>query len=236
MSRSRIPLTSWFHAIQLHASAQSINALQLSRILSVTYKTAWLICHKIRYVMSQAEARQLLSGLVKISDAIYCKATSADIFNWKPREQSLLIGASEAGPGIIGRIKIQVQNRQLLRSPFHSPDPTRFIAQNVAFASRAQVSVTSYCRGRRNWTLINICRDAERTFALVFGGIGPKHLQAYLDQFCFLWNRQHCSGVFDELLAHCGKYKAIDYGTLVGKKSKSKRFVPIVPVKQSSAS
>lgn len=216
MARSRLPLVAWFRAIELHASPQSVNALQLSRILTVTYKTAWLICHKIRHAMSQAEATQLLSGLVKITDAIYCKATSADIFNWQPHEQALLIGSSASKPEIIDQIKIQVLNRRTLRNPYQTPDATNFIVQNVAVASQAHVIVSSHCRGKRNWALIHIGKDAEHKLAFIFGGIGPKHLQTYLNQYCYNWNRQHLNEAFDELLSHCAKYCAIDYRTLVG--------------------
>lgn len=39
---TRTPLHLWFQAIWLHSRPLSINALQLSKKIHVTYKTAWL--------------------------------------------------------------------------------------------------------------------------------------------------------------------------------------------------
>ncbi|MGE0009050.1 MAG: IS1595 family transposase [Parvibaculaceae bacterium] len=52
MERSKIPLSKWLFAIHLiGASKKGMSALQLSRMLGVTYKTAWFLCHRIREAM-----------------------------------------------------------------------------------------------------------------------------------------------------------------------------------------
>ena len=49
MERSKIPLSKWLFAMHLMgASKKGISALQLQRMLGVTYKTAWFLCHRIR--------------------------------------------------------------------------------------------------------------------------------------------------------------------------------------------
>lgn len=46
--RSHIPLTKWLLAAQLKAaSKKGISALQLSRMLDVTYETAWFLSHRL---------------------------------------------------------------------------------------------------------------------------------------------------------------------------------------------
>jgi transposase-like protein len=53
MERSKIPLTKWLFAMHLMgASKKGISALQLQRMLGVTYKTAWFLCHRIREAMA----------------------------------------------------------------------------------------------------------------------------------------------------------------------------------------
>lgn len=48
MERSKIPLTKWLLAAQLKAaSKKGISALQLSRMLDVTYETAWFLTHRL---------------------------------------------------------------------------------------------------------------------------------------------------------------------------------------------
>ncbi len=53
MERSKIPLTKWLLAMHLMgASKKGMSALQLQRMLGVTYKTAWFLCHRIREAMA----------------------------------------------------------------------------------------------------------------------------------------------------------------------------------------
>src|ERR1700730_3354138 len=55
MERSKIPLSKWLFAMHLMgASKKGMSALQLQRMLGVTYKTAWFLCHRIREAMKPA--------------------------------------------------------------------------------------------------------------------------------------------------------------------------------------
>lgn len=50
--RSKIALNVWLQAVHLMcASKKGISAKQLERMLDVTYKTAWFMCHRIREAM-----------------------------------------------------------------------------------------------------------------------------------------------------------------------------------------
>src|SRR5579864_8359083 len=47
--RSHVPLNKWLAATHLMmASKKGMSALQISRMIGVTYKTAWFLCHRIR--------------------------------------------------------------------------------------------------------------------------------------------------------------------------------------------
>lgn len=64
--RSHIPLHKWLLATHLMAaSKKSISAHQLHRMLGITYKSAWFMCHRIREAMSPA-ARGPLGGEGKV--------------------------------------------------------------------------------------------------------------------------------------------------------------------------
>lgn len=71
MERSRTPLTAWFKALFLLSQPCGISAKQLAALLGVTYKTAWLIAHKIRHAMRCGKEDRLLGGLVKIRHMHY---------------------------------------------------------------------------------------------------------------------------------------------------------------------
>lgn len=57
---SHIPLHKWFQASYLMAcSKKGISAHQLHRILEITYKSAWFMCHRIREAMKDDPKRPL---------------------------------------------------------------------------------------------------------------------------------------------------------------------------------
>ena len=57
--RSKIPLTKWLLATELlTASKKDISSHQLSRMLGVTYKTAWFMTHRIREAMTPVAGQE----------------------------------------------------------------------------------------------------------------------------------------------------------------------------------
>lgn len=220
---SRTPLTSWFKAIYLHSLPGGINASQLSRKIGVTYKTAWLMCHKLRHAMSQAEADTLLGGIVRVSDALMYKVIGfpRDYMNV---EQPLFVGSSESENGEITRIKIRVSPRSLRTNHFHSPDASAFIRSVVKPDSIPHAIVQNRYRKSPNREFKWICLNAERWLANTFRGIGTKHLQAYLEHYCYIENRSaNSTSLAFELLRDCAHGTSIDYPTLIGHYRRSVR-------------
>src|SRR6266851_7485858 len=67
--RSHIPLHKWLLATHLvAASKKGMSALQLSRMLGITYKSAWFMCHRIREGMTP-KTRGPLGGEGKAVEA-----------------------------------------------------------------------------------------------------------------------------------------------------------------------
>src|SRR5688500_15746904 len=70
MERSHIPLHKWLLATHLMAaSKKGMSALQMSRMLGVTYKSAWFLCHRIREAMDNANDTGPLGGPGKVVEA-----------------------------------------------------------------------------------------------------------------------------------------------------------------------
>jgi len=65
---SHIPLNKWLAAIYLMcASKKGISAHQIHRMLGVTYKTAWFMCHRVRLAM-QDKSVTPLSGIIEADE------------------------------------------------------------------------------------------------------------------------------------------------------------------------
>jgi ribosomal protein L37AE/L43A len=67
---SKLPLTVWFLAMYLLTQTKTgMSALELHRHLGVSYRTAWLVKHKLMQVMFEQERGRRLTQVVQIDDA-----------------------------------------------------------------------------------------------------------------------------------------------------------------------
>jgi transposase-like protein len=63
MERSHVPLHKWLLATHIMAaSKKGMSAAQMARMIGVTYKTAWFLCHRIREAMDGADNGGPLGG------------------------------------------------------------------------------------------------------------------------------------------------------------------------------
>ena len=72
MHDSHLSLRKWFVSIYLMVeSRKGISANQLKRILGVSYKTAWYLCHRIRSAMGPNETTgPTLFGVVEVDETL----------------------------------------------------------------------------------------------------------------------------------------------------------------------
>jgi ribosomal protein L37AE/L43A len=67
---TKLPLSRWFLAMQLLTqSKNNVSALELMRQLGVSYRSAWLLKHKIMEAMRLREQSRELDGRVEMDDA-----------------------------------------------------------------------------------------------------------------------------------------------------------------------
>jgi ribosomal protein L37AE/L43A len=67
---SKLSLTTWFLGMYLLSQTKTgMSALELHRHLGVSYRTAWLLKHKLMRVMFEQERERRLDGLVQVDDA-----------------------------------------------------------------------------------------------------------------------------------------------------------------------
>lgn len=70
MERSKIPLTKWLITFRLMAaSKKGISAMQIHRMLGVTYKTAWFLCHRVREAMGMPKEVESIGGKGKVVES-----------------------------------------------------------------------------------------------------------------------------------------------------------------------
>ncbi len=70
MEDTHLPLNKWLIAFYMMcASKTQISALQMQRQLEIgSYRTAWFLCHRIRFALKDADPRDLLVGTVEADE------------------------------------------------------------------------------------------------------------------------------------------------------------------------
>jgi len=189
MEGSRTTLVKWFQAVYLMSnSSSSINAVKLAAIIRVTYKTAWLMLHKLRHAIGQFDNKQLLHQVVRINGLQYGRPYNSTIYR-HPQEHPVLGGASVDSQGQITYMKLKQVNASFLsEGRILSSGIRNFTERHVSSKSTDVVSSTSRRPNQRFSPLLNKSKMAFRWINNTFHGIGSKHLQLYLDEFCFREN------------------------------------------------
>src|SRR5712671_3653900 len=68
--RSKVPLNKWLAATHLMmASKKGMSALQVGRLLGLSKKTAWFLCHRIRESLRETKLATPLGGPNKVVEA-----------------------------------------------------------------------------------------------------------------------------------------------------------------------
>ena len=224
--------TLWFWAAYLMAThSNGISALQLQSQLGLgSYKSAWLLCAKLRRAMV-APSRALLSGVAEVDETeLPLRAKDDPVTGAGGRSgqgKMLVAGAVEVADGGPGRIR-------LAKIPdFSAKSLHGFVAANMspgatiktdgwsAYPGAPGVAHDPHVIGKMAAHVVlpwvHRVFANVKTWALgVYHGLREKHLQSYLDEFVFRFNRRKTRhAAFRSLLAIGLAAKAITYKMLI---------------------
>ncbi|MBB6671102.1 transposase [Cohnella nanjingensis] len=196
MEGSRTPLRKWFQAIQYLSTG--ISATRLHKLIGVTYKTAWLMNHKLRRAIQEADGKWQIAGQVHVKGIFYGEQRFHASVHFHKREQPLLAGASLDSKGNLSQVKIKKVNKATLRTrSIDRRAGQAFLNQHVHSSDRPQAVCTLHRYGSTQFfPLVAVCHQAFQWLNATFCGIGSKHLQAYLDEYSFRINQAAQSNSF----------------------------------------
>jgi transposase-like protein len=228
-------LTQWFWVAYFVATqTPGCSALQLQRQLGIRrYETVWAMLHKLRRAMVHPD-REPLKAKVEVDEA-YIGGPEAGLKGGRQLvDKALVVAAVEVRGRVAGRVRLRVV-----------PDAsaaalTGFIKANV---ERGAVILTDGWRGYEPLASLGyrhrprIQGDSRRAGKLlphvhrVFGnlqtwlrgthhGVGNQHLQVYLDEFTFRFNRRRTPmAAFQTLLGLGTLHRPTTYDQLYGVES-----------------
>jgi len=218
--RSKVPLTKWWLASHLMTSSKKgISAHQIHRMLGVTYKTAWFMCHRIREAMAPHESAKGPMGgpgVVVESDETYVggkeknKHRSKRDPNPKGKGDKEIVMSlverkgrvrSHHVPDVTAKTLRPILNLQLKRNTRLMTDDaiwTRSAASHFNHHKTVNHRIGEYVRGNVHTNTI------ESYFAILKRGIigtyhhvSQQHLKRYLAEFDFRYNERMALGVND---------------------------------------
>ncbi|HEY4905205.1 MAG TPA: IS1595 family transposase [Candidatus Sulfotelmatobacter sp.] len=217
---SHLALQKWFLATLLLCEAKKgMSANQIKRTLGVSYKTAWYLCHRIRFAMT--EVHKMLDGTIEIDETyVGGKGRGTGTGNYRQHKETVI--------GIIKRdgelkfIHVKESTSKAIREVMEqhvSQDVDVIVTdESVLYASglpKTQVSkrkavnhsAEEYVRYENGFMVTT--NTVESAFSLFKRGIvgswhrvSPKHLAAYLNEMTFRFNRRKSHTLFLDTLRH----------------------------------
>ena len=232
---TRTDLRKWFLAIWLLASTKKApSAAELSRQLGVTRKTAWLLRRKVVHALARREDELVLRGIVELDEGfIGGRHHGAENRGRRQPGKTLVAMAAEhTQGGGLGRAHLRVIENASAASLTAAAQAT------IARGSRVQTDGWNGYLGLDSagyghlprtmstgadidvwlpWSHI-VLANFKRWTLDVFHGVSPKHLQAYLDEFCYRLNRRdEREDLFRRVLNRCLLYTGpAPYSLLTG--------------------
>jgi transposase-like protein len=210
---SHLPLEKWFVATLLLCEAKKgISACQIQRTLGIgSYKTAWYLCHRIRAAMKEASA--MLDGTVEIDETYVGGKFRKGI----PRtEKQVVIGIRQRG-GQLRLIHAADAKAKTVREILGEN-----LSEDVEVIITDEATVYPFALNKQQRTKHKTIQHkkeyvsglvhtntAESAFSLLKRGImgtwhnvSAKHLQSYLNEMVFRFDRRKSSDLFIDTLRH----------------------------------
>ena len=200
LEKTRKPLKMWFRAIfEISTRRTGISAKDLQRIMGFgSYETAWTWLHKLRSAMVRSDSEPL-GPLAQMDEALVGGKGG-------PHKQ-LVLAAAESG----GRIRFahadnndaatckRFADAEVATTAAVTTDGHKGYNEKSLGAREHEAIVQTKAEKREadciqscHWSISLLKRWLIGTHALA---MKPKHLQAYLDEFVFRYNRRKTDGV-----------------------------------------
>ncbi len=231
---SRLPLTLWFRAVWWVTSQKNgVSAMGLQRVLGLkSYKTAWTMLHKLRHAMVRP-GRDRLQGHVEVDEAFVGGEEEGVHGRQTETKAMIAVAVEEDGDGI-GRIRMRripdASAESLMPFIEDSVEPGSLVHTDgwlgyQPLKGRGYRHKITFLKGN-NKTPSELMPRVHLAVALLKrwllgthqGGVSVEHLDAYLDEFTFRFNRRKSRSrgkLFYRLLEQAVAVEPTPYKSLV---------------------
>jgi transposase-like protein len=226
---SHLPLWKWYLAAYLITeSRKGISANQLKRTLSVTYKTAWYLCHRIRAAMTEVDPPKL-TGTVEIDETYFGGKVKGRGRGYKGNKH-VIVGAVQRG----GDLRLRAVDasdgktlRRFVRDVVDDSAEALYTDEYPAYGDMSDRNTRHERVAHRSEEWVNgdiHTNTVESAWSLfdraVIGSyhkLSHKHLPAYLAEFEFRFNNRENPYLFRDTMMRLVQADPLTYKTLVAK-------------------
>lgn len=245
---TRTPLVKWYWLLYHMAMDKvGVSIAEMQRLLDIReYRTAWLMGHKIRKAMADRDARYDLAGLVELDEAFFGpKGTRRG--RGSERKSTVLCAVSlyrdrkgEEHPGFAHMQVVENASAESIEGFLDrlGCGPTTKEGQDLlqtirtdgwrSYGSATKGKDVSHYKvvlrdpkaaGRLLPWVHRVISNAKAVIRGSHRGVSEKHLQSYLSEICYRFNRRFWEKeLFDRLVAACVRSGTITQDQLVHKK------------------
>lgn len=229
MEKTHIKLEKWFWAIYfIGRDKRGCSAMMLSKELEISYKAAWFMLHRIRKAMIDRDSKYLLAGVVELDDAYFGAPEEEGKRGRGTSKAKVIVGLSLNEEGHPQFLKMEVVNdlkKQTIAEFAHSNIESGSTISSDTYRSYRNLQKEGY---KLEFKVFNPKEDSEhlkwlhtivsnaKAFVVgTFHGLDEKHLQRYLDEFCYRFNRRFfVSELFNRIVNCCITSQRIKYAEL----------------------
>lgn len=199
---TNLPLAKWFWAIYLMASDKGgISALRLAKQIGVSWITAHRMLRKIRIAMGHRDSVYRLHDLVEIDDALVGGRRPGKRGRGAAGKVPVLVAVENrgSGAGFIAMQQVPAVTRETVAGFVKGHLPPSQWVRSDKLAALGAIGKTQHHAARvtppdkaGEWLpWVHVAIGNLKAFLLgTYHGVSSKHLQEYLNEFCYRFNRR----------------------------------------------
>jgi transposase len=231
--KSRTSLRTWFHVMFLMtASKNGVSAKEIERQTGVTYKCAFRMGHQVRKLMNQDGA--MLSGVVE-ADETYVGGKAANMHaavrarkirgtGANSGNKTVVMGVVERGGEVRAHVVPAVTRTMAMAHTTDMVAPGTIICTDEHSAydllGAAGYDHHKIAHGKGEYVRASVHTNSiegfwsqlKRSVNGTFHQVSPQHLQAYVNEFAFRYNRRakiSKAPIFPKLVSRVGERRAV---------------------------
>jgi len=213
LERTKVPLTTWlvvaWHLVQTKIG---VSALSVQRITGVNYTAAWLLLQKMRAAMDQGE-REKLSGEVEFDETYVGGVDPGAGGRSRGKKSPVAVACEVVSPTAMGRIRLarlpdasalaiaeflekNVEPGSVLISDdwgSYGPALTELAARGLHYTTKTTTLSKTQTKAHLVHPHVHRVASLLKRWLLGThqGAVTGQHLDSYLDEFVFRFNRRH---------------------------------------------